>query len=60
MVTVSCSFLIQNVFTFHRDLVLSGVGMSENLHMDGHLSHSVVHPGAWWDRGHRAGGETGL
>ena len=33
-------------FTFHSDLVLSSVGVSENLHMDGHLSHGVVHPGA--------------
>lgn len=34
-------------FTFHCDLVLSGVGVSENLHMDGHLSHGIVHPRAW-------------
>lgn len=33
-------------FTFHRDLVLSSVGVSEDLHVNGHLSHGVVHPRA--------------
>lgn len=34
-------------FTFYCDLVLSSVGVSENLYMDGHLSHGIVHPRAW-------------
>lgn len=36
--------------TFHCDLVLPGVWVSENLHMDGHLSHGIVHPSTWQDR----------
>lgn len=30
--------------------MLSSVGMSEDLHMNGHLSHSILHPRAWQDR----------
>lgn len=33
-------------FTFDGDLVLSSVGVSEDLDMNGHLAHGVVHPGA--------------
>lgn len=32
--------------TFDCNLVLSSVGVSEDLHMNGHLSHSIVHPRA--------------
>lgn len=38
------------MLTFHCDFVLSGVRVSENLHMDGHFSYSIVHPRAWQDR----------
>lgn len=38
------------LLTFHCDFVLSGVRVSENLHMDGHFSYSIVHPRAWRDR----------
>lgn len=33
-------------FTFHCNLVLSSVGVSEDLHVDGHLSDGIVHPRA--------------
>lgn len=35
-----------SLFTFDGDLVLSSVGVSEDLDMNGHLAHGVVHPGA--------------
>lgn len=33
-------------FTFHCNFVLSSVGVSEDLHVDGHLSDGIVHPRA--------------
>lgn len=32
--------------TFYCDLVFACVGMSEDLHMNRHLSHSIIHPRA--------------
>ena len=32
--------------TFHCDLVFSGVGVREDLHVDGDFPHGVIHSGA--------------